>query len=282
MAQAFIGIDHCVIGVRDLDASAERYRRLGFNLTPRGTHSAYMGTGNYCIMFQRDYVELLGVLTPTEANAGRVTALERDGEGLREMALAGASADAAFDAFAKAKLSPLPAIEFSRPVKVAEGTKDAKFRVVRLPFEKLPGLNLFMCQHYTRELVWLPAYQRHTNGALGIAGLLIASPEPKAAAAPYAALLGSKAEDSASGVTVAAGTAVLRFSAPNVVASAIPGAKFRPKPPFVAALDMLVDDLGKAGAHLKKEGVRHSAAGGSIVVGPEEACGVAIRFVARH
>ena len=64
-----IGIDHAVVMVRDLDKAAENYRQLGFTLSPRGTHSAHMGTGNYTIMFDPDYMELLGVLVATEHNA---------------------------------------------------------------------------------------------------------------------------------------------------------------------------------------------------------------------
>jgi len=46
-----IGIDHAVVMVKDLDKAAENYKRLGFTVSPRGTHSAHMGSGNYTIMF---------------------------------------------------------------------------------------------------------------------------------------------------------------------------------------------------------------------------------------
>src|SRR6476659_6941461 len=72
-----VGLDHMVVLVRDLDGAAETWRRLGFTLAPRGTHSAHMGTGNYTIMFDPDYMELLGVLTP---NAPARSFLEKRGE----------------------------------------------------------------------------------------------------------------------------------------------------------------------------------------------------------
>ena len=54
-----IGIDHAVVMVRDLDKAAENWKRLGFTVSPRGTHSAHMGSGNYTIMLeQRDEVML--------------------------------------------------------------------------------------------------------------------------------------------------------------------------------------------------------------------------------
>jgi hypothetical protein len=64
-----IGVDHAVVVVGDLDRAAENWQRLGFTLSPRGTHSAKLGTGNYTIMLDPDYLELLGVLTETEHNA---------------------------------------------------------------------------------------------------------------------------------------------------------------------------------------------------------------------
>src|SRR6478735_6473248 len=63
-----LGLDHVVVTVRDLDASARQWERLGFTVSPRGTHSPILGTGNYTIMFGDDYVELLGILAETEHN----------------------------------------------------------------------------------------------------------------------------------------------------------------------------------------------------------------------
>ena len=62
-----VGIDHAVVIVRELDRAAENWKRLGFTVSPRGTHSPHMGTGNYTIMLDPDYIELLGVLTPKNA-----------------------------------------------------------------------------------------------------------------------------------------------------------------------------------------------------------------------
>ena len=81
-----IGIDHAVAVVKDLDKAAENWKRLGFTVSPRGTHSAHMGTGNYTIMFGSDYMELLGVLTDTEHNAPTRAFLARRGEGIERIA----------------------------------------------------------------------------------------------------------------------------------------------------------------------------------------------------
>jgi len=81
-----IGVDHAVVVVKDLDKAAENWKRLGFTVSPRGTHSAKMGSGNYTIMLGSDYIELLGVLVETEHNAPTRAFLARRGEGIERIA----------------------------------------------------------------------------------------------------------------------------------------------------------------------------------------------------
>src|ERR1700736_3024818 len=80
-----IGIDHAVVVVGDLDHAAENWRRLGFTVSPRGAHSAKMGSCNYTIMLDPDYIELLGVLAETEHNAPRRAFLAKHGEGVERI-----------------------------------------------------------------------------------------------------------------------------------------------------------------------------------------------------
>src|SRR3954462_1872904 len=72
--------------VRDLEQAAATWRRLGFTLSPRGTHSAKMGSGNFTIMLDPDYVELLGVPAETEHNAPTRAFLAQRGEGIERIA----------------------------------------------------------------------------------------------------------------------------------------------------------------------------------------------------
>ena len=81
-----VGIDHAVVVTRDLDKAGENWKRLGFTVSPRGTHSAKMGSGNYTIMLDPDYIELLGVLEETEHNAPTRSFLARRGEGIERIA----------------------------------------------------------------------------------------------------------------------------------------------------------------------------------------------------
>ena len=62
------GLDHVIIAVRDLDAGEAAMSRLGFRPTPRGYHSAHMGTANSTIVLpDNTYFEVLGVVADTGA-----------------------------------------------------------------------------------------------------------------------------------------------------------------------------------------------------------------------
>jgi len=177
-----IGIDHAVVMVKDLDKAAENYQRLGFTISPRGTHSAHMGSGNYTIMFDPDYMELLGVLTPTEHNAParalsrqarrrhRADRIHRGGFGRRRRGNP------------RTRLHASGPTDFERPVTLPNGTiSAAKFRTFQWPTAEAPGgVRIFACQHKTRETVWIPELMTHANGAKRLRQVLIVSPEPVA------------------------------------------------------------------------------------------------------
>ena len=177
-----LGLDHVVVTVRDLDA-AEQWRRLGFTVSPRGTHSPILGTGNYTIMFGDDYVELLGILTPTEQNKPTRDYLAKR-EGLERAAFTTDDAAAGAEELKSRGLAALGPIHFSRPVDMpGGGTGEASFNVFRWPLDQNPGgLRIFACQHLTRETVWIPELQSHANGVQRIVRLEVLSPDPKAAA----------------------------------------------------------------------------------------------------
>ena len=68
--------DHVVIAVRDVQAAADQYRVLGFEVRPGGRHLG-RGTENALIRFGLDYIELIAVYDETEAeDTGRGTLVE--------------------------------------------------------------------------------------------------------------------------------------------------------------------------------------------------------------
>ena len=86
MKRAVRGLDHVVVMVDGIDAAEAAYRKLGFQVQPRGFHKK-LGTANHLMIFDRDYFEILGIVEDTPFNAERREWL-KDGGGLANVALA--------------------------------------------------------------------------------------------------------------------------------------------------------------------------------------------------
>lgn len=277
MRRAISGIDHVVIAVRDLDRAQETYARLGFTLTPRGFHT--LGSANHCIMFGSDYVELLALRVEHPAMRYYADFLSR-GEGLAAVALASADADAAYAEFAADGIEADAPLDFSRPVRLAEGERDAAFRIVQLPPAQTPGCRSFVCQHRTRELVWRPEYQSHALGATGLAALAVVAEDPVIAAAGYAKLFGASPQKIEEGLLVQTGTAPIAVGSRGRIGRRLHdvGLPLRTRP-LVAALFVRVADRGRAADVLRRGGFDPVALpDGSFAVSAERAHGVALVF----
>ena len=246
------GIDHVVILVRDLDAGASAWGRLGFTLSPRGRHSVHKGTANHTMVLGRDYLELLGILTETELNAGDRAALAEDGEGVDRAALLASDAAVGLAAIRAQGLEGTGPQAFGRPVTLPDGTvMEAAFRTFEWPAEAAPGgLRLFACEHLTPEAVWVPALQEHANTADAIIRLEILSADPEGDATQAARLTGSAAErcpDGAWRTPGLDGRADLVFLDPSLLAERHPGIPIvQCRASGAAALTLRVRDLAAA------------------------------------
>jgi catechol 2,3-dioxygenase-like lactoylglutathione lyase family enzyme len=268
------GIDHAVILVRDLDKAQRAWQRMGFTLTPRGFHT--LGSQNHCLMFGPDYVELLAVPRPHPAMQYFTDFLAM-GEGLGAIALATNDAGGLYASLAADGIAAEAPLDFSRPV---EGRGDARFRIVQLPPDASPGCRLFACQHFTRELVWRPEYQRHANGATQIAALAVVAEDPDAAAKSYAKLLLARPQAIEEGLLVQTGSAPIALASRWKLGHRLHGVGLPLRPrPLVAALFVRVADRARAAGVLRRNGLEPVAlADGSFAVSAQDAHGVAVVF----
>ena len=275
---AVTGIDHVVIAVTDLDRAATAYRKLGFTLSPRALHGSAMGTANHTIMLRHDYFELLAVMTPTDRNRRWRDALAA-GEGVVGLAAATAGAAQTQAAWRQAGLSPGDIIAFSRPVERPGGiVTDARFEIVSLPPETLPGLSLFACAQLTRNAVWLPELMVHPNTATAIEKLTVAVPDPAEASRAWRRVLPE--------ATLAPIEDGMRLRVARHAIDLIdpPSAARRcrlAKPPGRAravALDLAVGSVAACRAALARGGVTAEIDGELTRVGAGQACGVAMTF----
>jgi len=70
------GLDHIVHAVRDLDAAADFYRRMGFMVGARNRHA--WGTHNHIVQFPGFFMELLTVAEPEKLTGEGFAALFGD------------------------------------------------------------------------------------------------------------------------------------------------------------------------------------------------------------
>lgn len=271
------GLDHVVIGVHDLDRARDVYSRLGFTLTPRGFHT--LGSQNHCIMFGRDYIELLAVPRPHPALQYYTDFLAR-GEGLAAMAMATEDANAVHAQLASAGIAADAPLDFARPVELPGGARDARFRIVQIPADQTPGCRMFVCQHFTRELVWRPEYQAHALGASGLAAVAVVVEDPEATAPAYAKLFGATPRHVEEGLLVETGSAPIALSTRWKLGHRLHGVALPARQrPLAAALFIRVADRGRAVLALRKGGFEPVAlADGSYAVGADQAHGVALVF----
>lgn len=277
MRRHLLGIDHVVVLTHDLERARDTYARLGFTLTPRGHHT--LGSQNHCIMFGRDYVELMAVPKAHPALQYFTDFLAK-GEGLAAIALATDDADAAHAGLAGAAIAADPPLDLSRPVELADGTHDAAFRIVQLPVAQTPGCRMFLCQHFTPEVVWRSEYQRHAVGATEIAALAVIADAPHETAASYAAILDERPAPIDEGLLVQTGSAPIALTSRWKLGHRLEGVGLPLRArPLVAALFIRVADRAKAAAQLRRGGFSPVALrDGSFGVSAEEACGVTLVF----
>jgi catechol 2,3-dioxygenase-like lactoylglutathione lyase family enzyme len=277
-----IGIDHAVVMVRDLDAAAANWKRLGFTVSPRGTHSAKMGSGNYTIMLDPDYIELLGVLVETEHNAPARAFLAKRGEGIERIAFTAVDSAAGAEEIRARGYEPLGPTDFERPVTLPDGNLSAaKFRIFQWPIAEAPGgLRIFACQHKTRETVWIPELMKHANGARRLRQALIVSPEPAKDAAHLARMIDRdvKSEpDDAVAVPSGSDRADFVFLTKEQLVRRYLGVSLAGLPERGGAgLVLATSDLGAAEKAVGSSGVR---SGDAVCVAPQAANGTLLIFV---
>jgi catechol 2,3-dioxygenase-like lactoylglutathione lyase family enzyme len=188
--------DHSVIGVRDLEAASDAFRRLGFDVRPGGRHTG-LGTHNALIRFGVDYLELLATHDPSEAaQSGRRGLLiheflgDRPG-GLLGFALASSNLD---EEYARGGV-PAMGYEIAPPFAMERARPDGHVLRWRL---LVPGAHTwrrpwpFLIQWDTpdaQRLTW-DGVGQHANGVTGVAGLMVATRDLDAIAGLYRDQLG--------------------------------------------------------------------------------------------
>jgi hypothetical protein len=260
-------IDHPVIASSDLDATRAQFERLGFTVPPRGSHIEW-GTGNLCIMFPDDYLEVRGIIDPERFTMHLDEHLEKHGEGLMGVAFGTRDVKASH---AEALRQGIDAGELRllrRNFEHPEGWTQPAFELYAPAAADIEGLmHVVVIEHLTPELIRRPDFLVHANGCLGINGMHGTITNIERVAGKMRRLLGDAAvNENETGVvlTVPSGQ---RIRLDQADASGLLSMTMR-----VADLDAAERLLGENGVSFDRN--EH----GMISIPPGDACGTMLHF----
>jgi catechol 2,3-dioxygenase-like lactoylglutathione lyase family enzyme len=279
---AIAGIDHVIIAVRDLERARTGWSRLGFTLTPRGRHSG-QGTANYCIMFENDFLELLGIVDPGD-NVERLAAFLARREGARAVAFAPAgTAEDTRSALLQRGLHPSELHALGRRMELPEGPSIPRFSLIGLAAEDAPGLPAsFVCAHLTPELMRRPEWLVHPNGANGLRGIHVLVEHTAPLLPAYDRLFGIQQVMTTDTVaTIHVGRHRIVFSTPDDFVTMHPGIDLDPDFPVpgIVALDLGVTHRGGTADYLSQRRIAFGEMpDGTLVVPADEANGAILLF----
>lgn len=229
MSNCTLGIDHPVVTVRDHKTVLEQYRAIGFSPSPVSYHP--WGTVLSLMMFRDNFIELIGVDDPSKFGTNAVNGfcygrnvgvfLER-AEGLGLVSLHSKNADVDHARLVSRGLTSQGRIDFRRAMKKADGSPDTA--VVSLGLflnEQQRDVSHFICHQHRPELIWVPEWQNHPNGAHAVAAVTYIAHQPSELEQRFAALYGpERLTHTDGGLQVDTGCGMFRILNPAAVRQA--------------------------------------------------------------
>lgn len=279
-------IDHLVIAVRDLDAAADFYRRLGFQVGARNRHP--WGTENRLVQFRTSFLELIttGDAPDTIAEHGArhfsfgafIRDYLRRREGLAMLVLSSTDAKADAASFAAAGIGDFAPFHFARDARRPDGSATrVAFTLAFATDPGAPAAGVFTCQQHNPENFWNEAFQRHPNGATAITAATLSAARPGDHRAFLAAFSGAAPVARDNGLAVPLDRGRIEVApaqgVQGVQEAGSSGARW-------ASFSVAVADPGRQAARLGDAGIPAATTGRRCVVPATAAHGVEIVFEA--
>ena len=261
-------IDHPVIASNDLEVTRAQYERLGFTVPPRGSHIEW-GTGNLCIMFPDDYLEVRGIIDPERFTMHLDKHLEERGEGLMGVAFGTSDVEASYAEALQHGINAGELRQLRRNFEHPEGWTQPSFRLYAPDADDIEGLmHVVVIQHLTPELIRRPDFLEHPNGCLGVSAMSGTVKDVAGCAAKMRRLLGEEAvteTDDAVILTLPSGQTITLTKAESA---------------GLTSMTLRVQSLGELAALLAANSVEYErSARDCIETSPDDACGTALRFI---
>ena len=285
------GLDHIVHAVRNLDATVDFYRRLGFTVGARNRHP--WGTHNHVIQLPGFFIEILTVAEPDKLGddgfslmfGGFNRRFLESHEGFSLLILESKDAAADERAFADAKIAASPVMRFERegqrpdgsPVKVA-------FSLVFARDPLAPDIGFAVCEQHYPENFWNPVFQQHANGVIEVAGTVMVADNPSDHHIFLSAFTGVRdLQSTSAGITATTPRGEIQAMTPTSYADHFDVmAPNIDKGARLAALRLICPDLSVVEASLSSGRIEAITHMGRLIVPPSVAHGAAIIFEAEE
>ena len=279
-------INHVGIVARDLADVTRRYEAMGFTLTPYSPHSGAwkpgepvkpLGSGNRCVMFADNYLEILASENPAKP-AERMTNFLKHHQGGHIVCFDSDDCNAVDLRLRAAGIETSGVIPLQREIDTPDGVRTARFERVQFAPKDTPEGYIQAARHLTPDYIYQPRYIAHPNGALRLAETFIVALDADEMARRYGTYLAASPEHSFGTFRfrMARGTYLSIVPAARATV-ALPGTLLSPLP-GIAAVSFAVVALDAQMERLIRGGFTVAKSGDRLVVPAEEACGLAVMF----
>ncbi|ETR75278.1 hypothetical protein X566_21385 [Afipia sp. P52-10] len=285
------GLDHIVHAVRDLDAAADVYRKLGFTVGARNKHP--WGTHNRIVQLPGFFIELLTVAEaellgrdPGYAELSqRFGTFNRDAitrhDGFSTLILESRAIAADISALAQAGIGCSGELPFTRQGSQPDGTPTTVgFSLGFVSDASSPHVAFAVMQQHNPQAFWNAAFQSHANTAKAVLGALLIADNPTDHHIFLTAFTGERElHSTSSGVAARTARGVLEIIEPVAfrdrygVTVAAEGEGMT-----LAGLRIAVTDLERVEAVARDNGIAMHRRLNCLVVAPSAAFGATLIF----
>lgn len=279
-------INHVGVAVRDLADAVRRFEAMGFQLTPYSPHSAAwkpgeavqpQGSGNRCVMFASDYLEILASEDSVRPAARIANFLKRH-QGAHIICFNTEDPHAVQRRLQSEGIATSGVIPLQREIDTPDGVRTARFARIQFAPEQSPEGYVQAAQHLTPEFIYQPRYIRHPNGCTSLHRTVVVTDALEAFAEKYRRYTGlpPAARGGAYDFCFPLGTQLTLIDVTHAPVL-LPGTLFPPIP-GIAAVSFRTRDLAAQRRRLVDHGFAFSETTGCLVVPAEQANGVAVMF----
>jgi catechol 2,3-dioxygenase-like lactoylglutathione lyase family enzyme len=279
-------LNHVGMAVRDLAETVRRFEAMGFQLTPYSPHSAAwkpgepvqpQGSGNRCVMFANDYLEILASEDSSKP-AARISNFLKRHQGAHIICFNTQRPNDVDNRLKAAGIVTSGVIPLQREIDTPDGIRTAKFARLQFAPADSPEGYVQAAQHLTPQYIYQPRYIVHPNGCSSLHTTFVVTNDLEGFAAKYRRYTGlaDVRHDHSAQFDFPLGTRLIVVDEAHA-ADFLPGTLFPPLP-AIAGVSFRCPDLDAQRKRLAGHGFAFAEAQGRLIVPAEQASGVAVLF----